>query len=91
MFKNASKSVSRFVTGCRWSLVQYHSQDDDDQNDGQDEQKNACLAPCALLVITRLLQVDMGTSRSIMRNLNVLLNDIELSTLFVDHMRNIAE
>jgi hypothetical protein len=72
-------------------LVQRDRQDDDDQNYGQDEQQDASLTPRTLLVVTRLLEVDMGTPRRVVCNLHVLFDDIELRSLLMHHMRNIAE
>ena len=72
-------------------LVEDNGKDDDDQNNGQDEQEDTSLTPRALLVVACLLQIHMRASRCIMCDLDVLLNDVELRTLLMYHMCNIAE
>lgn len=72
-------------------LVNNDSQDDDDQENGQDKQQDACLAACTLLVIARLLEIDLRALRGITRDVDVLLDAVELYALLVDHMGNISE
>ena len=72
-------------------LVEKDSQKDNDQHKGQDQQQDTSLAPRALLVITRLLEVDVRTARGIVRHLDVLLDDVELGALLVHHVRDVAE
>jgi hypothetical protein len=75
----------------RSRLVEEDSKNDDDENNGQDEQKNASLAPGALLVVARLLEVDVGATRGVVGNLYVLVNHVELGALLVNHVGDIAE
>lgn len=72
-------------------LVQDDSKDNDDQDNGQDKQQNARLAPSTLLVVASLLKVYMRASRRIVRRLNILLDDIELGPLLMHHVSDITK
>lgn len=75
----------------RLSSLQNNSQYNNDQNNCKDEQQDARLAPRSFLVVARLLKVDMCTTGCVVRDLNVLLDDIKLGPLLVHHVRYVTE
>lgn len=72
-------------------LTSNSSNNDDSQNDGQDQQQTAHLVPGVLLMSAGGTQLAVGTLSVVSGTRDIIANDVELTTLVVDHMSDISE